>query len=162
MAYLPNALNYPSSIPNPYDVEDSGTMASVQMQAQKASDAQKAYQTQQYTGQVSGRLPGLINTGTLSGYACSDKAKSSRQANVLGNSLQDEAANVRTQADQLKSRLSALEYLLFEPVPSSTGQSGDELKDNPSTIEGNVQYTSRSLGSALLTIDRIISKIGGR
>jgi hypothetical protein len=141
MPYSPasncNAANY-----NPNDV------------VQDYQTAQKASYQQNYPNQTNDEL-WKNQLGGLSGIGGAALGKA-----IPTKSLQGEADRVRSQSDQLKNLLGQLQYVLFEPIPSNASASLE--KDNPSTIEGNLQHADRTLSSAILFLENILSKIGGR
>ncbi len=149
MAYQPesncNAANY-----NPNDILAVDPRDYYAQAEQKA-----AYQGQNADAFWKKQLSGIGQTELSGAIGLSSPGKP-----IPTKSLQDEADRVRSQSDQLKNLLGQLQYVLFEPVPAKAGASLE--KDNPSTIEGNLQHAARTLSSAILSLENILAKIGGR
>lgn len=75
--------------------------------------------------------------------------------------LTENAAAIREQVDRVYALIREMELRLFVP-PAMNGIPQGETKDNPSSLEGNLQHTSRTLASVLFKLDAIVNKIGGR
>lgn len=148
MAYSP-ATNYSSAPPDPF----GGDLNNYQ-------SAQKAYYADQAIGEK--MVGGLSAPSGIGGTAAGLGGVPYQGTAKLSKSLQDEAAQARNQSDQLKTLICQLHYAIFEPVQTNASTGTGLEKDNPSTIEGSLQHTTRNLAGVILSLENILSKIGGR
>lgn len=75
--------------------------------------------------------------------------------------LKGQSAYIRERADAFLRLLYDLERALFEPVPE-TAAKGQNLKDNPDSVEGNLHEAVTKLDNAFSLLSTLVTKIGGR
>lgn len=153
MAYSPtsncNAANY-----NPNDILQVDPRDHYYAQAEQKAAYLNAQKTYGPTGDDYWK-------SQLAGAIQSQGSLSSIGGTVSIKSLQDEASLVRSKADELGELAADLQFRLFEPQPANACAQITE-KDNPSTVEGNLQHANRVLSSAIYVLQNTLTKIGGR